>query len=261
MTNIKKARNILSLWVRYFRISYIEAKASQSGTYLGLLWVPLSSVIFSVTLGLVFKHSDDGNQLKFCLYVLSGYTAWGVVSDAITKSVDVIQTRWDFAVHNRITLLGLFAKQLSDKMVEYILNILGIILFTVVFTPELMGFNIVLLVPVAVLMALTYMPVAYIINIVTIFYPDFKALIRVGARFLFFVSPVFWTVAGDANGMRGVLVRYNPLSYYLSLPRQAVGVEPVDSRVWLITVVMTSFIILSGWVVYRYTNRFVRNLK
>ena len=257
----RKVRNIFSQWVRYFRISYIEAKATQSGAHLGVLWLPLSSIIFSIMLALVFKHSDEVSRFNFFLYVFSGYSLWGVVSDMFTKSVDVIQTKWDFAVHNKLTLPGLFAKQLSDKMFEYILNVICIFIIISIFSPAYLSASIFLFAPLIVLVSLTYISGAYIINILTIFYPDLKTLVRMGARFLFFVSPVFWIASGETDGIRSALVYYNPISYYLSLPRQAVGVEPVILWNWLIAGVMTCLITLSGWALYHYTNRFVRNLK
>jgi len=257
----KQARNVVSQSIRYLRISYMEAKSSQAGAYLGILWIPLSSILFSVTLATVFKHSDKISILEFCLYVLSGYTLWSFISDLINSSVDVMQTKWDFAIHNRLGLFGLFAKQMSDKILEYVLNLFGIFVVMIVVAPNNIGPNILLFIIVLLIMATTYIPAAYLINVLTIFYPDLKALIRVASRFLFFISPVFWMADGKSNSMREVLVHYNPISYYLSLPRQAVGVEPFSLSVWVVAISVTCFIILSGSIVYYYTHKFIRNLK
>lgn len=257
----KSLRPYASGFVRFLHISYIEAKAQNRGSYLGVLWIPLSSLMFSAMLALVFRHSDSMPLTDFFFYVLAGYVFWSFISDTLTGSTDVIQSRYEFAVHNNLTLPGLFGKLLIDRLFELFLNLALLIALLIIIRPGRIGAEVILLAPFLILMSTTSISVAYLVNLVTIFYPDAKSAIRVGTRFLFFVSPVFWSATDAADGARAFLVQYNPAAYFLSLPRQVFGIQPLDATAWLVALYLSGFLCVAAFLAYRKSRVFVRNLK
>ncbi|MBN7762752.1 ABC transporter [Nitratireductor aquibiodomus] len=257
----KSLRPYASGFVRFLHISYIEAKAQNRGSHLGILWIPLSSLMFSAMLALVFRHSDSMPLTDFFFYVLAGYIFWSFISDTLTGSTDVVQNRFEFAVHNNLTLLGLFGKLLIDRMFEFFLNLALLIVLLIIMQPGRIGGEVILLMPFLALISITSISVAYLVNLLTIFYPDMKSLIRVGTRFLFFVSPVFWSAADSVGGARAFLVQYNPAAYFLSLPRQVFGIQPLEATAWLIALSLSGFLCAAAFVAYLKSRSFVRNLK
>lgn len=257
----KSVRPHLSGLIRFFHISYIEAKSQNRGSHLGILWVPLSSLMFSAMLSLVFRHSHKMTLPDFFFYVFIGYIFWSFISDTITGSTEVIQNRFDFAVHNNLTLPGLFGKLLVDRLFVFFLNLALLILLLFGVAPAKFGFKIVLFLPFLALIVVSSAGTAYLVNLINIFYPDTKSLFRVGTRFMFFVSPVFWSAADTTSGTRTFLVQYNPVAYYLSLPRQVFGIEPFDPKSWLVAAVVSAIVCLAASVAYHHSQGFVRNLK
>jgi lipopolysaccharide transport system permease protein len=258
----KSTRAFLSGLVRFFHISYIEAKAEQQGTYLGILWLPLSSLIFAAMLALVFRQSGTMSLTDFFLYVFTGYVFWGFIADSISGSTDVIQSRFEFAVHNNLSLPGLFGKLLIDRLFLYFLNLAPLALLLLLLAPEkLSAPALALFIPFLVLIVLTSLGTAYLVNMITIFFPDLKNALKVGTRFMFFVSPVFWSAADTTSGARALLVQYNPIAYFLSLPRQVFGIESLDPRSWLIAAIVSAIVCLMGYLAYHRSQAFIRNLK
>lgn len=247
--------------VRFFHISYIEAKSQNRGSRLGVLWVPLSSLIFSAMLALVFHHSGSMSAMDFFFYVLAGYIFWRFISDSITGSTDVIQNRFEFAVHNNLTLPGLFGKLLVDRLFELFLNLALLVALLLLLDPAKLGVALMLFLPFLALIAITSVGTAYLVNMVTIFFPDTKALFRVGTRFMFFASPVFWSVSDSVGGTRAFLARYNPAAYFLSLPRQVFNIEAVQPDAWLIAAIVSAIVCLAAYLAYHHSQGFVRNLK
>ncbi|WP_048649307.1 ABC transporter permease [Nitratireductor soli] len=257
----KRIRPYLSGIVRLFHISYIEAKSEHKGTYLGILWVPLSTLIFTAMLALVFRHSDTVPLADFFLYVLIGYVFWGFIASSITGSLDVIQGRLEFAIHNNLSLAGLFGKLLIDRLFVFFINLIPFLALLIVLRPGLLGMQVLLFIPFLVLAVLTSLGAAYLVNTMTIFFPDLKAMFRVGTRFMFFASPVFWSAAATGTGLRVMLVQYNPAAYYLSLPRQVFGIEPLDANTWLTATIISAIVCMTGYLAYHHSQGFVRNLK
>lgn len=257
----KAVRPYVSDIVRFFHISHIEAKSRHRGTHLGIIWVPLSSLIFSAMLAFVFRQSDTMSFEDFFFYVLSGYIFWGFIATSITGSTDVIQNQYDFAVHNNLSLPGLFGKLLIDRLFVYFLNLVLLIALLLLFSPEKLGPALFLFVPFLGLIVVTSLSIAYLVNLVTIFYPDTKTLFSVCMRFMFFVSPVFWSAGDKTDGLRALLVQYNPAAYFLSLPRQVFGIEPVDLKAWLVAIVALVIASVAASFAYQHSQGFVRNLK
>ncbi len=257
----KSIRPYISGAVRFFHISYIEAKSRNRGAYLGILWIPLSSLIFSATLALIFRHSDTLDPMSFFLYVLAGYVFWSLISSTITGSTDIIQTKFDFAIHNNLTLIGLFSKNIVDRLFEYFINVILIMFIMIIFSPGDFLSSILLFPAFIALTAITSFAASYIVNITVIFFPDTRSIFNVGVRFMFFASPVFWSANESSNGLRSLLVQYNPAAYYLSLSRQVFGISPIETTAWVVCLAISAVLCLTGYIAYRYSHAFVRNLK
>jgi ABC-type polysaccharide/polyol phosphate export permease len=254
-------RPYLSWVVRFTHISYIETKSEHQGTWLGILWLPISSLVFSALLALVFRPSGSMGMADFFLYVLIGYTFWGFIAESVNGSTDIIQTRLEFAVHNNLSLAGLHIKLLIDRFFSYSLDFAVVLLMVVILRPGNFGVETLLLIPFVPLIAVASMGGGYLINLLTVFAPDTKVPIAVVTRLMFFVSPVFWLASEAREGPRQLLVNYNPVSYYLSLPRQAFGVEALDPRAWIVASACSILLGLGGYIAYVRSIGVVRNLK
>jgi lipopolysaccharide transport system permease protein len=249
-----------SLFVRFFHISFLEAQSEHQNTKLGILWIPLSTLIFTALLAVVFKHSDAVPVADFFLYVLSGYILWQFIQDSISGSTTVIQSRLDFAIHNNISMLGLFLKVLVDRLFELSINIALLMAALLLLSPQSFGINLLLIVILLPLISLTSISIAYIVNLVTIMFPDMGAIIRTGVRFVFFASPVFWVYDG-VTGVRHLLATYNPVSYYLAISRQVFGVEPVMLQSWAVATMISAGLVVVSALIFARTKSIVTNIK
>lgn len=255
-------RSILSTFVRFMRISYLEAKADYQNTRLGLLWMPLSTLVFSALLGLVFHSGGSHSPAQFFLYVLSGYITWSFISDSISSSVSLIQSRLDFAVHNNMGVAGLFGKVLADRVFEYGINVGLLIIATALLAPAGFGLHSLLFVPFVAMLAATSLAVSYLVNLLTLLFADLGNIIKTGVRLMFFATPVFWAAGERSSGdIRVILETYNPAAYYLQMSREVFGIEPLSWHVWLISAAITLMVTALGAVLYSRTYNFVRNVK
>lgn len=251
----------ISRLVRFFHISLIEARSERRASRLGILWKPLSTLLFTGVLALVFIHPQTDSIGKFYLYVLAGYVAWGFISTSIATSTNVIQRKYDFAIHNNLTLAGLFSKLLIDRVFLLLLDIGLLFAAIVILAPGQIDLHLLLIIPLLLMFCFVSLATAYLVNLLVISHPDLDAIFEVAVRFMFFASPVFWGAEGSATGLRAVLLDYNPVVYFLSVFRQAFGITPVAPLDWIISGVISAVICASGWIAFLRTRDFVRNLK
>lgn len=256
-----KIRPHLSGLVRFFHISLIEAKSERQSSYLGILWGPLSTLIFTLMLSLVFRHAQTISSADFFLYVLAGYILWSFISSTISSSTNAIQKKLDFALHNNLSLPGLFYKLLIDRLFAMGLDLILLILALLLLKPTSLGYVVLLAFPLIVILACVSIATAYLVNLAVILFPDLDAVFGVGIRFMFFASPVFWGAEGDVTGVRSLLVDYNPAAYFLNVFRQAFGIMPLDPFQWAIALAMSLVLCGAGCIAFRRSESFVRNLK
>lgn len=249
-----------SLLIRYFHISFLEAQSEHQNTRLGILWIPLSTLIFTALLAFVFKHSDAVPIGTFFLYVLSGYVFWQFIQESIAGSTTIIQTRLEFALHNNISMAGLFLKTLVDRLFELSVNTALLFVAVIVIAPSHLGPTLFLLLLLVPLISVTSVSLAYLVNLTTIIFPDMGAIIRTSVRLVFFASPVFW-VYDNVGGVRHLLGTYNPVSYYLSAARQTFQIELLDPKSWIVIGVISAVLAAFSAVVYSRTKTIVTNIK
>ena len=254
-----RIRPYLSNFVRYMHISYLEAKSGYEGTVLGILWIPVSTLSFALLLAFVF-HGGSLSPLAFFLYVLSGYVTWNFVSDSILRSTNIIQTKFDFAIHNNLGLAGLFGKVLADRGFEFAVELAVLLLAVLVLSPFSYGPQVFLLLILIPVLCLVSLATSYLVNLLTLFFPDLGNVISTGVRLMFFATPIFWLVE-DRSDWRALLEVYNPASYFLMMMRQSLGLQPVQPQVWLIGGIISLVVIVAGYIAYRQSHSFVRNLR
>lgn len=211
-------------------------------------------------LALIFRQSHVPPR-EFFPYVLAGYVLWGFIASTITSSTTVIQRQFDFAVHNQMSLPGLFFKLLIDRLLRFALDLTLVVGAVVLLEPETLGAHLLLVPVLLAIISLVSIAVSYTTNLMVILLPDLEGVTGVGVRFMFFVSPIFWSAEGSAGGARGMLVTYNPVTYYLSSFRQAFGIAPFDLHTWAVMLGISSAICTIGWFVYSSSAKFVVNLK
>jgi ABC-type polysaccharide/polyol phosphate export permease len=256
----KQVRPYVSTVVRFMHISYLEAKSDYQGTIFGVLWIPMSTLIFAGLLGMIFHSGGERPPVDFFLYVLSGYIIWKFISASISESTNIIQSKLDFAIHNNLSLAGLFAKMLADRFFDFGLNLALLVIAVIVFSPQRLGFNVLLFIPLLVMMAGTSLALSYCVNMLTLSFPDTANLIKAFMRMLFFATPIFWSVE-DRSGVRLALEKYNPAAYFLRSMREVFGVEPVSADAWAITAAISVVVCIIGGFAFSSSFRFVRNLK
>jgi ABC-type polysaccharide/polyol phosphate export permease len=255
-----RIRPYLSTFVRYMHISYLETKSDYEGTALGILWIPVGTLSFSLIIGFVLHANGLMDPVEFFLYVLSGYVAWNFISDTIIRSTRIIQTKFDFAIHNNLGLAGLFGKMLADRGFEFGLELATLALAVLVLAPSSYGPTILLLVVLLPMLAIVSLALSYIVNLVTLFYPDLGNLISTVVRLMFFATPIFWTVESGSDA-RVWLEALNPAAYFLMMMRQSFGVEPFVLNEWLIGGLITLIVAAVGYLAYQRSSSFVRNLR
>lgn len=254
-------RQALLRCIRFLRISFLELKAENRMTALGVLWVPVTSVLFAFVLAVLFRPMAGSTPAHGFLYVLVGYSLWQFIASTLNSSIDLVRRQFNNAVHNGLNLSGLYLKALSDRAVELALNLAVSGCAMLIIDPGSLGHSAALIVPAVAMVLIASLAASYLVSVASLLFPDLGRLIKTSTRFLFFVSPVFWSVEATGQPIRLAIYSFNPVSYYLEMMRQAFGIEAYAAQSWGLSAAITLTLAGAGWLVFSRTRTIVTNIK
>lgn len=247
--------------IRFLRISFLELRAENRMTVLGVLWIPATSVLFAFVLAVLFRPIAGSTPAHGFLYVLVGYSLWQFIASTFNSSIDLMRLQFNNAVHNGLSLSGLYLKALSDRAVELALNLAVCSLAMLVIDPGALVRSAALLFLAVGMVLIASLAASYLVSLASLLFPDLGRLIKTSTRFLFFVSPVFWSIEATGQPIRLAIYSFNPVSYYLETMRQAFGIEAYAPQSWVVSVAITLSLAGAGWLAFSRTRTIVTNIK
>ncbi|OFQ37365.1 hypothetical protein HMPREF2943_07545 [Corynebacterium sp. HMSC072D12] len=240
---------------RHFLVADARARSFSSGrnTFLGRSWLfldPLFQVaIYSVVFGLVMQ-TDKGVE-NFVGFLAVGVTVFQAITRGYNSGSGVIQKSRALITSFHFPRIVVVMSRCLETWLNCSIPILVGIVCAIVFQKcDHIGWQLILVVPLYLLILGFSFGLACIFARLTAFIPDFKSLINVCTRGLFFVSGIFYSV--DRFSGESVLLRVmtlNPVYQFLSAFRTIVlyGELPsLDSVlylvIWTISLVGVGFV-------------------
>jgi len=230
----------LRQWPLWWSLPVEQVKASYRRTYLGMLWMTLTTVAFVAGLSLLFGALMGQDLKTFIPYVAIGFIGFtwmiGLISGgaaAVTGNSSSIQTTPG--------PLSVYCYQvLTRPTLQFLHDAIVIVLVIIVFQVTV-GWSLVVLPLSLALTLVNGVATALWLGPLCARFRDVGQLVDVIVRVLFFFTPVFWMTTDVDREQLIFLAGWNPLTYFLQVFRSPLlGEWPgLDSLVGalLITVV------------------------
>lgn len=213
---------------RYFIWAHAKSQSLQDGQgmYLGRLWIVLNPIlqiaVYGVLFGLILKTSRGMDN--FIGFLTLGVVFFGMLGRGLTQGNRLIQTSRNligaFTFPRAVLVFSTAVKQTINDIAPAIAAVVGSLLFQLD-TP--ISPTIILIVPLFILIHIFNLGLLFIIGKITAFIPDFKGLVSIIQRGLFYFSGVFYDVSrfADLPVLREIMLA-NPYYQFLNLIRGCV---------------------------------------
>lgn len=256
-----------ALWHRRFFI-HAEARSKAfstgRGTFLGRMWIilqPLLEVgVYALIFGVVLNVSRGIEN--FLGFLVIGVIFFGFISRGLTRSAGLIQSSRglisSFSFPRAAIAFSAVLRSLLDNLTPAIVAVTLALLFQ---SHKPVSWTIVLIIPIFLLIHIFILGATLIIARMTAFVPDFKSLVSLFVRALFFVSGVFFSIERfSGNGMLQDIMSANPVYQFLKVARESVMYATVPSLETWLYLIAWSFGLLAAGLIYfwraeaRYSN-------
>lgn len=243
------------LWQRRAFIWYdARSKAFKAGrnTYLGRLWVllePLLQVsVYGLVFGIILQVSRGVDN--FVGFLVIGVIYFGFVSKSLSAAAGLIRQSRNlissFRFPRAAVAFSASTRLILDSLIPAALAVFLALLFQLDQKPS---WSLLLVLPLFALIHIFNLGLLFWVGRVTAFFPDFKSLVNLINRALFFTSGVFFSIDRfDTHPAIQSFVEINPIYQFLMAVRSCVlEGSPPNLGVWIYLTTISVAVATSGF--------------
>ena len=258
---LESPKRYLSEVIKYRRfwvsLAQIDLKNRFRRTYLGILWIVIQPLMFTLILSLMFHFIFKQEFLEFSVYVFSGVTFWAWFSETFVLGANSIIQSQAFIRQKRLPFLVYFIRTFLVSSFSFLLGFVGLI-FWLFLTGHTLGVYSLLLPFNLLYLGLALFPVIVFSGVIGALYRDYQQLVQLVLQALWFVSPVFIDKTVFLNPGISVWNYFNPVSNMLALIRRPLMDNQMPT---LGNYLLTALFALIVWTVaYRLLKQHEKNL-
>jgi lipopolysaccharide transport system permease protein len=190
------------------------------GQILGTVWTVLHPLILILVyiflFVLVFRIRIGGTRelpLDYTTYILAGLIPWLTIQDVLAKSAQAITGGKNLVKQIVFPVEVLPAKTVIASMTTFLISLVILLVYVVATQPRLF-WTYALVVPLAVLLFLILIGLAFFLATIGVFFRDIKDFVQVFNFVGFFLIPMFYLPAQVPGPLRPLLY-INPFSYII----------------------------------------------
>lgn len=211
-------RDGIKLWPIWWSLPVERVRASYRRTYLGMVWMTLTTVFFVAALSLLFGVLMGRDLKTFIPYVAIGFIGFTWMIGMITGGAASVTGN---AAYIKTTPgpCSVYALQVvTQPTLQFLHDAVVIALVIIVFQVSL-GWSLVVVPFALALIIVNCVAVAMWLGPLAAHYRDVGQLVGLITRILFFFTPIFWLTTDVNRQQLALLAGWNPLTYFLQVFR------------------------------------------
>lgn len=252
-----KLKDILRMSLSLAKVNF---RLRIEGSYLGIFWYLLNPLALFLVLLFIKETAFTGIEIPhYSLYLLIGIAGFNFLKQAITGSIDSINTNPDYIKSiNKIAPESLVLSVVWRAIFSHIFELILIICLAIYLQVSLLGF---LFYPLAfALFVLLITGISFIFATVGAYVNDLNNIWAIISQLLLLATPIFYNISADSLIYQVNL--FNPLFYFLNITREMIIYQKIPSLfITLIFIVLSFTSLLIGILVFnRHKKKFAELL-
>jgi ABC-type polysaccharide/polyol phosphate export permease len=249
---VKDLREGLLRWHLWCTLGWLDVKQRYRRAVIGPFWITISMSVFVGMLGVLYAGIFAQDVRVFLPYIAAGFLVWQFFSATISEATTTFIAAEGIIRMGGLPLSFSIFRLLYRNVVIYAHNFIVMIVIYL-WQPQLLGSNILFLVPATLLVLLNIGWMSLIIAIFCTRFRDLPPIIVSLLQILLFISPIMY-MRSSVPPHLSFLVDFNPLHYIVDIMRRPLlNTEPLLSSYFVLTVLA-----IVGWVMAFLLFRWLR---
>jgi ABC-type polysaccharide/polyol phosphate export permease len=247
LEDIKKAIAQYRVWLH---LGLLEVKQRYQRSILGPWWVTISMFIFILAMGKIFSRLFVQDLSEYLPFFTTGFLLWTFISSSINESTEIFRVNAGFIKQIKLPY-NLYPLKFFARNVVFLLHNAIVYFFVIWFFKIHPGWNGLLVIPGMMLLIINMYWICLLVALASTRFRDMVPIINSCTQILFFVTPISWMP--KLFGQDSIVLKLNPLVYFLDVTRQPLlGIAP-SSTVWMINISIAIVGIVISLIVFSFT--------
>lgn len=248
--------SIVRQWRVWYLMAHQDIRLRYQRSILGPFWISLSLGALVLGIGYLYAEIFETEWAAYCFFLASGLIAWTFISGVISDGCAIVMSEAHHLRSVRLSLPTLSARVVYRNLIILAHNlIVGVIVVYV--TGHSLTLNLFWMLPGLIVLSLFGLAVGLILAPFCARYRDLPELVRNAILMLFFLTPILWPES--EAGRRTMFVEGNPFNSLVNLIRDPLMGEAIAGRDWIMSSVVTVFLVLLAMPALGYARQRVLN--
>lgn len=251
--DLRNATRNFGFW---WKTAKLEVLRRYSKSYLGILWMPISTIFFVGVVGILYSKILDISGEDYYLYVYIGYLSWLMIAETLSNGSNVFVGEFGIYSQSRYPLSGFSIKQTLVRAFQFIANF-PIIVLLLLYSDRFSLINLAVSFIGLVILLINFCYFNIWAGIIVAKFRDLLFLIGTSTRFLFFITPIFWMPNALEGSWKSVFVIFNPFYHYIELIRAPLMNTAIESQTMFIVLGLTIFNIVFASILFKAKRTYI----
>ncbi len=256
-TDIKKYRKYIVYSAK------AELNAEVANSYLNWIWWILEPICFMLIYTFVFGYIFNAREQYFPAFIFIGITIWEFFNKNITNSIKMIKNNKNIVTKVYLPKYILVLSKMFVNGFKMLISFLIVIILMLFYRVPL-SFNILwIFLIIFDLFIFTFGSMCILMHL-GVFIADLSNVIRIVLRIMFYVTGVFYSIESRVGNaypvLSNLLVKYNPLAFFITSSRSALlynnQIDVVMIIIWFAISILLSLIGIK--TIYKNENSYIK---
>jgi len=231
-----------TLW----NMSVSQLKAKYSGSILGISWAIINPLLITLAVTFIFTQVMKTEIRCFSLFVLSVLLPWFFFASAISESATAMKQNIGMLRQFTIPKEIIPISMVTSNLLNFLFGFIVMLPFFAIFNLSIIKF--LWLLPAVIFLHYIFtLGVCLLFSVANVYFQDLAQILNVGLMFLFWVTPVFYSVESIPLKWQWVILM-NPVTCYVSIYRSLLYAGNSGSLfIWFLCFAFAFLSITSGF--------------
>ena len=204
-------------------------------TFLGPFWTTLSVLLTTLALGGVYGTLFKLDLNTYIPYISTGLLVWNFFSSVLNEAPLHISSSRNILLNTNLPLEIYSIQLVWRNLIIYLYSVPAVVLVNLSLGFKMSSIFVVSFVAL-LLLALILTPLAFLLGIVGVRFPDVAAFFPTVTLVMFLATPILWPVS--ALGDQTWIAEVNPVYWMMSAVRQPLLNENPKAASWAVMIIL-----------------------
>lgn len=239
----------------WFYLAYTATINEYRRTLLGPLWILLSLIIFSLSIGFVYSELFSIAYFKYVVYMTTGMIAWNWASAILISSGLIYVVNSGMLLDHPVDKAYLVWSHAMSQLIIFLHQVPLVLLFYVLGAIEINA-NVLYIIPSLVIVFIINIGVAASVSILVTRYRDIHKILSSLVVIIMITTPIFWSPE-MVSGSRALLYFLNPFYYIVEIIRDPLLGNAPSAFEYLVASMIAGVFLAIGAIMHKKCSRHI----